>query len=160
MSSTNTKTILANKWFWINENAPAAVPQHRGIHQAEENKVSSTSSASFRWICRKYSTSAKNTPTANKTSPRRIKWAERTWSSTEVTMDIISPVFDAIQSNKCVKSFALTPLQLQQRTSSLGIWHWRDKTLRLQREKITKTLFSDELSFRTVPWWWQAVCSV
>lgn len=118
-----------------NKDSPAAVPQQRGIHQADENSVSSTSSGNkvtFLWIWSKFSTKARTTPTINSTSPRRIKLADwrlcrepYAWLSTEVMMDIISAVLQTTQralDSSCVFTLAEQE-QLQQCSSSLGIWH-------------------------------------
>jgi len=128
--STHTKQCSPNV-----TDLPAAVPQQRGIHQAEENSVSSTSSGNnvtFLWICSKFNTKARTTPTKNNTSPRRIKLADwrlcrepYAWLSTEVMMDIISTVLQTIQL-ALDRSFVFTLVeqeQLQQCSSSLGIWH-------------------------------------
>jgi len=61
--------------------SPAPVPQHGGIHQADENKVAITSSGNrvtCLWICSKLSTRARNAPTVKSTRPRRIRLAART----------------------------------------------------------------------------------
>lgn len=123
-----------------NNDSPAAVPQQMGIHQADEKSVSSTSSGNnvtFLWIWSKFSTKARTTPTINNTSPRRIKLADwrlctepHAWRSTEVMMDIISPVLQTIQpalDSSCVFTLGEQE-QLQQRSSSIGIWHCEKRT--------------------------------
>lgn len=115
---------------------PAPVPQHGGIHQADENKVvitSSGNSVTFLCICSKLSTRARDAPTVKRTRPRRIRLAVQTSCrepyallSTEVMMDIISSALDAnhFAPDECLVSTFDAQEQLQQRSSRLDIWHF------------------------------------
>lgn len=133
---------------------PAAVPQLGGIHQADENKVVITSSGNrvtFLCICSKFSTSARNTPTVNNTSPRRIRLADlMLWIDpyacriTEVMMDIISAALDETQL-ALDRSFVFirdAQEQLQQCPSSLGIWHFRGETRKGRQQSCHDTFHS------------------
>ena len=63
-------------------NSPAAVPQLGGTHHADLKRLSMRSLlkwVTLRWICRRFSTNAKPTPTAKSRQPRTKSDLMRPW---------------------------------------------------------------------------------